>query len=241
MSKFPLCALIVAAVWLVPLCACDMGGAREPAVRPKALALPADTAQTLVIPRDKPFGLTHHTVNETTGAGGTADAEANVQATGAAHARTAAGDGGGATATFQLGHAFENDAATQAEVTVMADFELAAELSAAPDRGFPDGTLSLDLVVRNRRTRAVRSVTVVKVATDQGRVSIQRRDGCTLTLVVPPGDVLDIFLAGTTATATRENRAATASLDVRDLTLTLTAQPAPPVPVEEHAPAAPRP
>ena len=210
------------------LAACDMGGASlKTRARPVELATAGDAVTR--VPAAAPFGITEQDAKRSSIVGGTAEADVDVSDQGAATLSISAGDGGEASASFRLGHAFINRGDRQVQADLKVTFSAQCRTVGEPPTGFPDATATLELVAKNRLTRAVRRVALAGVNSEQGGGTKSRRETCSLSLTFAPGNEYDIYLSGAANVATRAGRSAACSLDLSDVQFELTAMPAKPV------------
>lgn len=216
--------------------ACDSGTDNlELGVRPEPTRLTRSDDSTLRIPTATPFAITDSKFQTNRPSNGNGDANAQVDDGGSAAAATSASAGGSASASFQLGHSIRNAADEQASVTVTADLAYSFEVQTEPDLGLPDASVRLDLVIRNRRTRALRRAPLITYASDKYSGRQESTTTFTTTVLTPPGDTVDVFLAGTASCNSAPDRAAAATLDITDVTLTFTGDFAPAIEADNAA------
>ncbi len=216
--------------------ACDSGTDNlDLAVRPEPTRLTRSDDATLRVPAATPFSITDSKFQTNRPGTGGGDANAQVDDGGSAAATTTASAGGSTSASFQLGHSIRNATDEQASVTVTAELAYTFEVLAEPELGLPDANVRLDLVIRNRRTRALRRAPLIAYASDKYSGRQESTTTFTTTILTPPGDTVDVFLAGTASCNSGPDRAATATLDVNDVTLTFTGDFAPAVEADDAA------
>jgi hypothetical protein len=222
--------IVSACTSLLALSACGGGGlGSELAVRPTPRALDTSAGSTLRVPQDEPFSITLAPKQAAPGLGGTADAVTNVSKDGHADAMARVENGGTAVASFQLGHAVENDTDRLVSLHVRLQCEYETEIEATPAGPSPDAKVELTLYARDGRNRLVRTLNLTRQATDEGAAA--SRDGKDVEFTLPLGarTSLNIYLAGGVAIDTPEGRAARGALKLDKLEMEITAQAAPPV------------
>ncbi len=207
---------------------CEMGGVThvlKTHVRPIALDSTRDALTT--VPGDAPFAITQFEAQRATVAGGSASSDASATADGRADVSAAAADGGQAMATLQLGHAFTNRSEHQIAAQLSVTFDIECRTSATPPTGFPDARVTLELLARNRRTRAVRAVQSVDFTSQHGGGTKTRHESCALSLIFPPDDTYDVYLSGTANVVSKVGRSAECELALTNVEFSLKTQPAP--------------
>ncbi len=191
------CVILSATVLSVGiLWGCAAGGSGDLSVREAATALPPNRDADLAVPASTRFRITKTDKRAASPIDAAAEADAKTDPAGSASAHALAANEGEAWSYFQLGHPFENDDATQRnlELTVEYDFDFRVIPQAA--EGFTAGGVTLDLKLRNRRTRGVSTYPLLAYSADVGPAGEQGRRALTIPLTFAPNDVIDVYLFG---------------------------------------------
>lgn len=210
------------------LSGCAGGGASELAIRPATKPLRLNAA--VRIPGDHPFSVLSSPSQENPAPGGTAESHSSAKPTGEAVASAAVEKGGTASASFQLGGAFENETDQQVDVEISAKYHFDYTLRSDARSRTADGTLSLHLYARDQHNRLLRDIPVLVQSTDQGAASQSGDQTLTLTVTIGSRDSLFVFFGGSVGVDTmKSSRTAKAELKISNAELSLSSKAAPPV------------
>jgi len=214
------------ALWLAG-CAGGATGS-ELSARPRPRPLSAATERVLRIPEDEKFSITFAPSTRAPGLGGAAEASSSASRDGAAEARASVEQAGTASASFQVGHAFENDSDRQTDLQLRVRCEHEHEATASSEAR-PDASVALWLYVRDQRNRLLRSIRLVEHTTVDGGASLRGNEDFDFTLTLAPRDAANVFLAGVVSAEAAGGRSASGTLRLRALSIEAQATPAPPV------------
>ncbi|MGE0482090.1 MAG: hypothetical protein AB7Q17_16635 [Phycisphaerae bacterium] len=217
--------------WALAGCAAGGPGA-ELGIRPQPFVVAAPEAKTLRVPQDERFSIVLSPSSREPGPGGAADARADADAGGSAEVKADVQRGGKASGTFQLGHAWKNDTDRQIDVALATEYRYAFSVQAEQQPGARDAgiDLSLKFYARDHLNRLVRSVDLVQHTTEQGDAARQSQESFRVTLPLPPGATIYVYLAGhVTIDTARSGRSASGELRVSDVRLEAALSPAPAV------------
>lgn len=226
----PLMTRVAVLLFVGTLAGC--GGAdfgAELSARPRPVTLKTDAGSVTRLPQDQKFTITLAPSSKEPGLTGAAEADSHATADGAADAAARVSNGGKASASFQLGHAFKNESERQidADIRIRFKYEIAAQ--ATPPADVPGATVGVRLYARNARNVLVRTVDLLSHTTENGAASRRGDNDLTCTLTLGPGEALNVFLAGLAGVEAREDRTASASVKLSDVQMEITSKPAPPV------------
>lgn len=212
---------------------CAAGGpGAELSIHPQPFVVAAPEAKTLRVPQDERYSIVLSPSSREPGPGGAADASADADAGGSAAVKAEVQRGGKASGTFQLGHAWKNDTDRQIEVALATEYRYAFSVRAEQQPGARDAgiDLSLKFYARDHLNRLVRSVDLVQHTTEQGDAARQSQESFRVTLPLPPGATIYVYLAGHVSIDTvRSGRSASGELRVSDVRLEAALTPAPAV------------
>lgn len=215
---------------VLTLTACNQsqfGG--ELTAKPQPLAIQQATGQTLRIPQQEPFSIALPRSRQEPGLGGQADAQADAQPGGSATATATVQGGGTAQAGFQLGHAFRNETDRQFKLDIAFSYDYEMEASAEPETPYADCQVELMLFVRKERG-AAQPLTLLQHSTENGAASrAAQRETARISVILPPQETVNIYLAGQAAINIEADRSAQGRLALRDVQLAVDITPAPPV------------
>jgi hypothetical protein len=219
-------------VALLPLGLAGCSGAStssELTVRPEPRPLSRSSGSVIRLPKDEKFAIALAPAQQSPGLMGTADATATATRDGAAELNASVANGGTASATFQLGHAFANDSDRQIDLNVKTSFDCEFRADTKPASLGEDVALGLSIFARDGRGRLLKSIGVVQYTTAEGGLSSRSRRENEFTLTLGPGDSVTVFVAGDIAINGKEGRTATAAMSLSGLELEVQSKPAPPV------------
>jgi hypothetical protein len=205
----------------------DVGA--ELSSRPKPVALNVADGAVTRLPQDQKFTITLAPSSKEPGLGGSADADAHARAEGAADAMAQVANGGKASASFQLGHAFQNDSNRQIDAEMRVRFKYALSATTDPPSEVLGAAVGLKLYARNAKNLLVRTLDLLGHSTANGPTMRSGENEFTCTLTVGPGDFMNVFLSGGVSAEAREGRSSAGSLKLTDVQLEITSKPAPAV------------
>jgi hypothetical protein len=210
--------------------ACNQrAGNFELGYQPTPTKMSPDAKSNLVVPSDEPFAIAETSMQTDETTGGTAAADTSISEQGSAKLETSAANGGQASAAFQLGHSVRNAGNEQAQVTLTVAFDYEYAVVEEPPAGLPDASVSLELIIRNRRERVLDRITLLDYSTEQQSGSEKSRKQFQTECLCPVNDTLDIFLAGSVKSGSQADTSASANLTLRNVELRFAGDFAPPV------------
>lgn len=195
-------------------------------VRPDPYEVGTGSRYTLSVPDQQAFTIVETSQDYGDALGGDSDAQATVDATGAARCIATASSGADATSRFQIGAALRNAGAEQIAGKLTTKFTGTLTTSVEPQVDIPDASITLDLIIRNRRTLGSRVLPLLSGQTDNGNVRRQLTEAYEKAIVIPSGDTLDVYLVGTATVASGATRSARAELKIDDIQFTFDLSPA---------------
>jgi hypothetical protein len=221
------------AVLAVSIAGCGGGGfGGQLAVRPEPMPLDAVAAKTITLPADAPFSIKLAPSEKSPGLDGKAEAGSETDADGSANASATVENGGSATAGFQLGHAFVNDAERQVDLSVGVrfDYEYQSEAAdVAADTATPSGAVELTLFALDGRGRELRKFPILAHASEEGSAASSASKSMRFGLTLSPGQEVSIYLAGQVKAETDYGETAGGSLRLSNLQMQVSGKAAPPV------------
>jgi hypothetical protein len=180
---------------------------------------------TIALPDGQPFNIHIKTSRQNPRADGTADSGSTAKETGTASAWAEASNTGSATADFKIGHRMVNNAESPQEIVVNAAFKLSRELRASPN---PDpktlAQATLHLAVIDQRKQVHAKVLAVQATSDEAIESATTQERRSIQLTLEPEMSYDIVMYGIVEVAADEDEAASARLELEDLTMEIKAE-----------------
>jgi hypothetical protein len=219
-------AIAIAAPWSLGCASSDFGS--DLAARPRPRSLPAEKT-TVRLPADMAFSIALSPSNENPGLGGQAEADSHATPDGKADAAASVNNGGDATASFQLGHAFSNDTSRQMDLSfkLRYHYDFDAEV---PDPRVPvEGGIGLMLYARDNRNRLTRSDQLLNHTLDDGAIERSGSDATSFVLTLGPGESVSVFVAGRVYVKASEERSAKCSMNLTGVEMEVQTTPAQPV------------
>lgn len=218
-------------------CASAGAGSELAARPPQPLVLPEKESQVVHLPQDGKFSIHLAPSSRTPALEGKAEAQSDASPDGHAKAIAMVENGGTASATFQLGHAFQNTTDHQVDLKINLRFSYEYVLDLTPRGTTPDVTVNLGLFARGGRNQLLKSQSLMSVTTDVGAVNGKDAKDQQLTITLSPHDTISIFVAGTVAIDSKPDRKAAGSIELKGLQMDLTVSPAPEVKSSTSQPA----
>ena len=199
----------------------------ELAVRPEPRPLSRSSGSVLRLPKDEKFAIALAPAQKSPGLMGTADATASASREGSAELSAEVENGGTASATFQIGHAFSNDSERQMDLNIKTRFDCEFRAETKPATQAEDATLNLSIYARDGRGRLLKSIGVVQYSTVEGGLGSKSRRENDFTLTLGPSETVSVFVAGDIAINAKEGRSATAAMRLSGMELEIESKPAP--------------
>lgn len=222
--------------WLLALAGCSSDGAADLAVKPQPLAIRDE--QPIRLPQDVPFAIALSSFQKQEGPGGSiAEQIAQAAPDGSAEVAARVEQAARASGSFQLGHAFRNDAARQIDLGLRVAFEHSSRCGYADARQqSSELSATLTLIARDSYNRVIRTLPVVAQSTEQGGAQRSGRESLELTITLAPGESAQVFLAGAIAIDTlKSERSGAAAVKVSSLSIEATPRMAPQVQAAPNA------
>lgn len=225
----------------VTLFAAGCGGAgdaaplvRVPAER-RQMVDPSAVGGRISIPADRPFNIHVRQSSQNPGSEGTAEGRSEASESGVASASAIAGNGGQASAEFQIGQAIDWNGEQPVTATVKISFRLEHELACTKSGGAadvagpaPDANFRLLAYVRDDAGRIHPTMDVATLSADDAPGRGNRTDVREFEFVMQPRARYQIALHGTAAAAAARAGTAQAVLKVGDLKMEIAFSEPPP-------------
>ncbi|TWT41928.1 hypothetical protein RAS1_30520 [Phycisphaerae bacterium RAS1] len=209
---------------------CGAGGfGAELTARPEPRDLKNADGEKLSLPADEAFTIRLPKATKEAALGGTANADASAERTGAAAASADVSNGGSAAGTFQLGHAVRNATNRQIELQVAVSLAYEFETKADPPSPLPDSSVSLKIFAIDQRSRVLHDLDVALHSSDRGLAASKSSQELSFFVTLGPGDSINIYAAGQAAVGVKEGHSAASVLKLSGLKMDLLTKPAPPV------------
>lgn len=229
-SAFRSLAALGAALLVMTTAGCSGAAvSSELSVRPEPRPLSRSSGSVLRLPKDEKFSIALAPAQKAPGLMGTADATASASRDGNAELSAMVDNGGAASATFQLGHAFSNDSDRQIDLNIKTRFDCEFRAEMKPAMQAEDAMLGLSIYARDGRGRLLKSIGVVQYSTAEGGLGSKSRRENDFTLTLGPNESISVFVAGDIAINSKEGRSATAAMRLSGLELEVESKPAPPI------------
>ena len=215
---------------LIMLSGC--GGANfasELSARPKPRVLDSARDATLELPEQEPFSITHLDSTKNTELDGSAAADAHVDRTGSADATADVTNGGAASGSFQLGHAFRNDSDRQLDLSIAISFHYETNVDAVPPAGAAEALVGLKLYARDHRNMLVRNDDLLNQTAEQGPGTRQGDSTHNFVLTLGPGQSASVFLGGQASVEAAYGRSGACSLKLSNVRMQVKSRSAPAV------------
>ena len=224
----PIAALAVMSVFVTVGCGGGDFGV-DIAARPEPQAIVASDVKTIILPRDEGFSITLAPADKAPGLAGTAEASASSEREGRAAAEARVSNGGTASAGFQLGHSFRNDADRQIDLDVQVSADVTYAASSEPPDGVSHAMLELTLFAQNQRNLSLARMPLVRHGTQDGNAESGETRNIRITVTLAPSETASIYLAGQVRIDTHEEQTAAGTVKLDNLKFELTPKPAPAV------------
>ncbi len=204
----------------------DFGDVRVPAEQQHVIKADAPVAP-LNLPADHPFAIHIKKSSQNPGVDGRARGESNATPAGEALCLAEAGNGGSASAEFNIGHRIDNRSSAGQQVGIQVEFALKQSVTASTQpAGDTLANANLFLVVMDGRKQVLAKVAIVQGTSDQSAGEGSTQDQRTLSVRFEPQQSYDVMLYGKVNAGSAANQEAKARLEIGQLKMQLSFSPA---------------
>ncbi len=217
------------ALWLGLLLTGCSGGSMtsELAAKPDSHAMAKLASSVVHLPKDHKFSIALAPAQKSPGLSGSADATAQAAGDGNANLKASVENGGTASATFQIGHAFSNDTDRQMDLRVRLRFDYEYSATAKPPSLAADGVLGMDIYARNTRGKLLKTIPVLSFSTAEGDLSSRGEKEADFTVTLSPADGAIIFVGGNVQITTKDGHSAGGTIKLSKMEMDVEPKPAP--------------
>lgn len=201
----------------------------ELAVKPEAHSISKPASSTIRLPKDEKYSIALAPAQKSPGLSGSADATAEAGRDGNANLIASVENGGTASATFQLGHAFTNETDRQMDLHIRLRFDYEYSAAAKPLAPSADGVLGVDVFARSTRGKLLKTIPVLNFSTAEGDVSSRGSKEAEFAVTLSPADGAIIFVGGNVQIATKDGHSANGAIKLTKLEMEIEPKAAPAV------------
>lgn len=220
-----------AAALLLLVAGCSSGSmTSELAARPEPRAIAKLAAGMLRLPQDEKFSIALAPAQKSPGIMGVADANAKATHDGNADLSATVENGGTASATFQVGHAFANDSDRQMDLKIRLRFDYEYHAEARPAALTEDAVLGVDVFARSDRGKLLKTINVLKFSTAEGDVTSRGNKEADFVVTLAPADAASVFVGGNVQIAAQDGHSASATIKLSKLEMEIEPKSAPAIP-----------
>lgn len=199
----------------------------ELVAKPESRSLAKLGSSVIHLPRDEKFSIALAPAQKSPGLLGTADANSQAAHEGNASLSASVDNGGGASATFQIGHAFSNDTDRQMDLHVRVRFDYEYSAGAKPPSLSADGLLGMDVYARSTRGKLLKTIPVLSFSTSEGDLAGRGNKEAEFVVTLGPADGAIIFVGGNIQITTKDGHSANGVIKLSKLEMDVEPKTAP--------------
>lgn len=199
----------------------------ELAAKPDSHAMSKLASSVIHLPKDQKFSIALAPAQKSPGLGGSADATAQAASDGNASLHASVENGGTASATFQVGHAFSNDTDRQMDLRVRLRFDYEYSAAAKPVSLAADSVLGVDIFARSTRGKLLKTIPVLTFSTAEGDLSSRGVREADFSVTLSPAESAIIFVGGNVQITTKDGHSANGTINLSKLEMSVEPKPAP--------------